>query len=152
MMGIEEEMIGKSVDEMKVGDKAQLSKTISESDVYGYAGITGDFNPAHINQKYAEQTHFKSRIAHGLLSAGFISAAIGTILPGPGTIYMKQEMNFTAPVYIGDTITACVEVVEINVERNRVVLKTTCKNQKDEVVLEGQALVSPPKRQRPEQK
>ena len=151
-MGMGEEMIGKTVDEMKVGDRARVSKTISESDIYGYAGITGDLNPAHINEEYAAKTYFKSRIAHGLLSAGFISAAIGTILPGPGTIYMKQELSFTAPVYIGDTITASVEVAEINAEKNRVVLKTTCTNQKGESVIEGQALVSPPKKPNPAQK
>jgi len=104
-------MIRKTIDEIRIGDDEKLSKTISESDLYLYAGITGDFNPVHINQSYAEKTHFKSRITHGLLSAGFISAAIGAILPGPGTIYLKQELNFIAPVYIGDIITACVEVV-----------------------------------------
>jgi 3-hydroxybutyryl-CoA dehydratase len=145
-------MLGKSIAEIRVGDKAQLSKTISESDVYLYAGITGDFNPAHINEEYAEQTHFKSRIAHGLLSAGFISATIGTILPGPGTIYLKQELTFSAPVHIGDTITASVKVVEVNVEKNHVVLKTTCKNQKGEPVIEGQAVVSPPKTEQTEKK
>jgi len=138
-------MIGKTIDEIRIGDDAKLSKTISESDVYLYAGITGDFNPAHINQEYSEQTYFKSRIAHGLLSAGFISAAIGAILPGPGTIYLKQEVNFIGPVYIGDTITACVEAVDMDVKKNRVVLKTTCRNQKDELIIEGQAVVSPPK-------
>ena len=143
-------MLGKTIDEMKIGDRGQLAKTISESDVYQYAGITGDFNPAHINQEYAEKTYFKSRIAHGLLSAGFISAAIATILPGPGTIYLKQELSFTAPVYLGDTVTASVEVAEINAEKNRVVLKTTCENQKGELVIEGQALVSPPKQPKTE--
>jgi 3-hydroxybutyryl-CoA dehydratase len=145
-------MRGKTVDELKIGERARLAKTIAESDVYGYAGITGDFNPAHINQEYAETTYFKSRIAHGLLSAGFISAAIGTVLPGPGTVYLKQELSFMAPVYIGDTITASVEVAEINADKNRVVLKTTCENQKGELVIEGKALVSPPKKPQAPQK
>jgi len=139
-------MIGKTVDELKVGDRAELSKTISESDIYLYAGVTGDFNPAHINQVYAEKTFFRSRIAHGLLSAGFISAAIGTVLPGPGTIYIRQELDFVAPVYIGDTITALIEVLKIDIVENHVVLKTRCKNQKGEIVIDGKALVSPPKK------
>ncbi|MDP6179766.1 MAG: MaoC family dehydratase, partial [Desulfatiglandales bacterium] len=84
-------MIGKSINELEPGEKAEFSKTISETDIYLYAGITGDFNPAHINQAYAEKTFFKSRIAHGLLPAGFISTVIGTILPGQGTVYIKQE-------------------------------------------------------------
>lgn len=134
------------MDELKVGDRAELSKTISESDIYLYAGVTGDFNPAHINQVYAEKTFFRSRIAHGLLSAGFISAAIGTLLPGPGTIYIRQELDFVAPVYIGDTITALIEVLKIDIIENHVVLKTRCKNQKGEIVIDGKALVSPPKK------
>jgi 3-hydroxybutyryl-CoA dehydratase len=139
-------MLGKSVNELIRGDRAEFSKTISESDIYLYAGITGDFNPAHVNQAYAENTFFQSRIAHGFLSAGFISTVIGTILPGPGTIYLKQDLRFIAPVYIGDTITAFVEVVEVNVSKNRVLLKTICRNQKNKLVIEGQALVSPPKK------
>jgi len=94
-------MIGKQINEIQTGDRAEFSKTISESDIYLYAGITGDFNPAHVNQVYAEKTFFQSRIAHGLLSAGFISTVIATKLPGPGTIYVKQELNFKAPVYMG---------------------------------------------------
>ena len=138
-------MIGKIIHELRQGEKAEFSKTISESDVYLYAGITGDFNPAHVNQVYAEKTFFKSRIAHGLLSAGLISTVCATKLPGPGTIYLKQELNFIAPVYIGDTVTACVEVVDINIAENRVFLKTICRNQKNELLIEGHALVSPPK-------
>jgi len=138
-------MPGKTISEMKVGDFAEFSKTISEADIYLFAGITGDLNPAHINEEYARNTFFKSRIAHGMLQAGFISAAIGMQLPGPGTIYIRQELNFLAPVRIGDTITARVEVSEINTEKNRVGLKTTCRNQNQETVLDGQALASPPK-------
>ena len=138
-------MIGKTIDTLKVGDRAEFSKTVSESDVYLFAGITGDFNPAHINEAYAEQTFFKTRIAHGMLSAGFISAILGTHLPGPGTIYMKQSLSFRAPVLIGDTITASVEVVDIKESKNRVLPKTVCINQDGTVVLDGEALVSPPK-------
>ncbi|MBI5251293.1 MAG: MaoC family dehydratase [Desulfomonile tiedjei] len=138
-------MIGKTISELNVGDTAQFSKTVSESDIYLYAGITGDFNPAHINEEYARNTFFKTRVAHGLLTAGFISAVMANRLPGPGTIYIKQELNFLAPVKIGDTITAMVEIVEINTEKNRVSLRTSCTNQAGSVVLDGYALVSPPK-------
>lgn len=138
-------MIGKTINEMKVGDAAEFAKTVSESDIYLYAGVTGDLNPAHINEEYAQGTFFKTRIAHGLLTAGYISAVLGTQLPGLGTVYIKQELRFLAPVRIGDTVTARVEVTEIIKEKNRVVLKTTCMNQDGKLVLEGQALVSPPK-------
>jgi 3-hydroxybutyryl-CoA dehydratase len=138
-------MDGKTIDEMRIGDRAEFSKTISESDIYLFAGITGDFNPAHVNQNYAEKTFFKSRIAHGLLLAGLMSAVMANRLPGPGTIYLKQDLSFLAPVYIGDTITAIVEVTEIKHDKNRVLLKTYCKNQQDKLVIEGEAIVSPPK-------
>ncbi len=138
-------MIGKTIDELKVGEYAELSKTIAESDVYLYAGITGDFNPAHINEEYAAGTFFKTRIAHGMLPAGFISAILGTKLPGPGTIYVKQELKFLAPVKMGDTITARVEVTEIDRDKKKVTLKTTCTNQEGTVVLDGEAVVSPPR-------
>ena len=140
-------MIGKSIDELRIGETHRFAKTISESDVYGYAGITGDLNPAHINEQYASNTFFKTRIAHGMLTAGFISAIIGTQLPGPGTIYISQTLNFKAPVRIGDTITASVEVSEIIKEKNRVKMITTCVNQDDTLVLDGEAVVSPPKAQ-----
>jgi 3-hydroxybutyryl-CoA dehydratase len=139
-------MTGKTIDEIKVGDSAQSAKTVSESDIYLYAGITGDFNPAHVNEEYARNTFFKTRIAHGMLTAGLISAVIANRLPGPGTIYMKQELTFLAPVKIGDTITARVDVIEIMYEKNRVRLRTTCTNHEGTVVLEGEALISPPKR------
>jgi 3-hydroxybutyryl-CoA dehydratase len=138
-------MKGKTINELKIGDSAEFSKTVSESDIYLYAGVSGDLNPAHINETYARNTFFKTRIAHGMLCAGFISAAIGMKLPGPGTIYVRQELNFKSPVRIGDTVTACVEVIEINTEKNRLRLKTTCANQEGLLVLDGEALVSPPK-------
>ncbi len=130
---------------MQVGDAAEFAKTVTETDIYLYAGITGDFNPAHVNEAYAKNTFFKTRIAHGMLTAGFISAIIANQLPGPGTIYMKQELSFLAPVRIGDTITARVEVLELLAEKNRVRLKTTCSNQDGVTVLTGEGLVSPPK-------
>ena len=138
-------MIGKTIEELNIGDKAEFSKTISETDIYLYAGVTGDFNPAHINEVYAKETHFKTRIAHGMLMAGFISTVIGNQLPGPGTIYLRQELNFLAPVRVGDTITAEVEVKEILEEKKHVRLKTTCLNQNGDKVLDGEAIVSPPR-------
>lgn len=139
-------MIGKTIEELRVGDRAAFSKTISEGDVYLYAGITGDLNPAHIDEGYAGTTFFKTRIAHGMLLGGLISGVLGNRLPGPGTIYIRQEMEFLAPVRFGDTITAAVEISEIQKDRKRVRLKTTCVNQEGALVLSGEAVVSPPKR------
>jgi 3-hydroxybutyryl-CoA dehydratase len=138
-------MKGKTIEELQVGDTARFSKTVSESDVYLFAGLTGDFNPAHVNEDYARDTYFKTRIAHGMLTASFISTVIGTMLPGPGTIYMRQEVSFLAPVQFGDTVTAVVEVAEIMAEKKRVRLKTYCVNQENTTVVEGEALVSPPR-------
>lgn len=138
-------MLGQTINQLNVGDRAEFAKTVTESDIGTFAGVTGDLNPAHINEEFAKKTMFKTRIAHGMLSAGFISAVIGTRLPGPGTIYMKQELKFVAPVKIGDTVTARVEVAELWPEKNRVRLKTTCANQDGRVVLEGEALVLAPK-------
>ena len=138
-------MIGKTIEQLKVGDAARFSKTVSESDVYLFAGITGDLNPAHVNEDYAKDTFFKTRIVHGMLSASFISTFIGTMLPGPGTIYMRQEISFLAPVKFGDTVTAVVEVAEILAEKKQVRLKTYCINQEKTTVVEGEALVSPPR-------
>ncbi len=138
-------MIGKTIEEIRLNETAEFSKTISESDVYLYAGVTGDFNPAHINEEYARETFFKTRIAHGMLAAGLISAVIGMRLPGPGSIYVRQELDFLAPVRIGDTVTARVEVIEIMSEKKQLRLKTTCSTQNGTLVLEGQAIISPPR-------
>lgn len=138
-------MVGRTIDELALGDRAEFSKTISESDVYRYAELTGDNNPAHVDEAYARTTFFKTRIAHGMLVGGLISTILGSRLPGFGTIYLRQELNFVAPVHLGDTITASAEVVEIIREKNRVRLKTLCTNQDGLVVVEGQAVVSPPK-------
>ena len=134
-----------TIQEMKIGDHASVTKTVSETDVYLFAGITGDLNPAHTNEVDASKTMFKTRIAHGMLGAGFISAVLGMYLPGPGTIYMGQELKFTKPVHIGDTVTATATVEEIILEKNRVILDTTVVNQDGEVVIKGKATVMPPK-------
>ena len=132
-------------DELSIGDTAETTKTISESDVYLFAGITGDMNPAHLNEEYAKGTVFKKRIVHGMLLCGLISNVLGNQLPGNGTIYMSQTVKFLAPVYFGDTITARVEIIEKRDEKKRVVLQTRCFNQNDEMVVDGEALVSPPR-------
>ncbi len=138
-------MNGLNISELTVGQKASFSKTITETDVYLFAGVSGDINPAHVNEEYSKNTFFKGRIVHGMLSASLISAVIGMQLPGPGTIYSSQTLKFTAPVRFGDTITANAEVAEILTEKNRVILKTYCTNQDGVVVMTGEAVVLPPK-------
>ncbi len=137
------QLLGKTMAEINIGDTAEMAKTVTETDIYLYAGVTGDFNPAHINEAYAQNTFFKGRIAHGMLSAGFISAVIAMKLPGPGTIYLKQEIAFLAPVRIGDTVTARVEVTEK--DEKTITLKTVCLNQDNKTIVEGRAVVSPPR-------
>ncbi len=139
-------MKGKS--SFMVGDCAFFSKTVSESDIYTYAGITGDMNPAHIDEEYAKDTVFQGRVAHGMLIAGFISTVIGMKLPGPGTIYREQSLSFHNPVRIGDTITARVEIVEIDEKGKSAKLQTTCSNHKGVVVIDGYATVFLPRRKR----
>ena len=134
-----------TIQELKVGDSASMAKTISESDVYLFAGITGDHNPAHVNEEASRQTAFGGRIVHGILSAGLISAVLAMKLPGPGTIYLGQELKFTKPVRFGDTVTATCTVSEILAEKNIIKLDTICTNQAGEVVIKGVATVMPPK-------
>ena len=134
-----------TINEMSVGQSASFTKTVSETDVYMFAGISGDLNPAHINEVASSQTMFKGRIAHGILGASFISAAIGMQLPGPGTIYMSQSLSFKAPVRIGDTVTATVTVKELNTEKGRAMLETKLTNQDGVDVITGEAMVMPPK-------
>lgn len=135
---------GKSYDVLKVGEKASFSKTITESDIYIFAGISGDFNPMHVNEAYARQTRFKTRIAHGPLSQSLIAPVLGTKLPGLGTVALELFSRFKAPVYIGDTITASAQVSEKLQDKRWVRLKLTWVNQKNELVAEGTALVMPP--------
>jgi 3-hydroxybutyryl-CoA dehydratase len=123
-----------------VGQSAEFAKTITEADVVLFAGITGDFNPVHVDAEAAAASRFGGRIAHGMLSASLISTVLGTRLPGPGAIYLSQSLRFTAPVRIGDTVTARVEVVEV-MEKRRVRLVTTCRTQGGTVVVEGEAVV-----------
>ncbi len=124
-----------------VGSKAALSKTISERDVATFAEISGDKNPLHVDERYARGTRFGARIAHGALTFGVISAVLGTLLPGPGTIYLGQSLKFLRPVYIDDTITATVEITAIHPSKGILTLGTECANQRGEKVAEGEATV-----------
>ncbi|MBQ9059473.1 MAG: MaoC family dehydratase [Atopobiaceae bacterium] len=136
----------RTIDTIQVGESASMTKTVTETDVVLFAGISGDFNPAHIDEESAKQSMFGKRIAHGMLSVGFISAVLGTKLPGPGSIYVGQEIKFTKPVFIGDTVTATATVTEANVEKNRVTLDTIVTNQDGDVVIKGVATLMPPKK------
>ena len=135
----------KTIDTIQIGDSASFTKTVTESDIALYAGISGDFNPAHIDAESAKEGMFGQRIAHGMLSAGFISNVLGNQLPGPGTIYMGQELRFVQPVFIGDTVTATVTVKEKIPEKNRLKLDTVVTNQRGEAVITGAATVMPPR-------
>jgi 3-hydroxybutyryl-CoA dehydratase len=135
----------RTIDTIQIGDSASFSKTITESDIILFAGISGDFNPAHMDAEYAKGTAFGKRIAHGMLSAGFISNVLGNQLPGPGTIYLGQELKFVKPVFIGDTVTATATVKERIVEKNRLKIDTVVTNQNGEPVITGTATVMPPK-------
>lgn len=136
---------GLTIDDVKVGMKASFTKTITESDVYGFAGITGDFNPVHVDRVAAATTRFGQRIVQGMLTASLLSTVIGMKLPGPGVIYVSKSLRFTAPVFIDDTITAEVEVAEVFGEKNRIRLLTRCINERGEVVAQGESVVMPRK-------
>ena len=136
---------GYFLEDLAIGMSSSYSKTVTEADIVRFAEVTGDTNPLHLDDAFAKTTRFKERIAHGMLSAGFISTILGTQLPGPGSVYMSQSLRFTAPVKIGDTVTARAEITDICVEKKRVTLATTCAVG-DEVVIEGEALVMVPSR------
>jgi 3-hydroxybutyryl-CoA dehydratase len=131
---------GYYLEDLKVGMKASFSKKVTEADIQQFADVSGDHNPVHLDAEFAKTTIFKERIAHGMLGASFISTAIGTKLPGPGTIYLKQNLSFRAPVKIGDTVTATIEVTEIVTEKRRVMLKTTA-SVGETLVIDGDAMV-----------
>lgn len=131
-----------TIEEMNIGDSASFSKTVTEYDIYSMAGITGDFNPAHINTIYASGTPFAKRIAHGVLAVSLISGVLSTKLPGAGMIIISQVCDFKRPVFVGDTITATVEVVKKDEEQNRVWLNTCCTNQNGELVLDGKVVMA----------
>lgn len=126
---------------ISVGQRASVTRTISDADIATYAALTGDANPLHIDDGFAARSRFGRRVAHGLLSAGLISAVLGTKLPGPGAIYLQQSLRFVRPVYLGDSVTATVEVTAYRDDRRIVTLRTTCSDQRGEVVLDGEAVV-----------
>jgi acyl dehydratase len=138
-------MIGLTIEEMRVGDTAKVVRRVDDGDIASFVDAVGDYNPVHADRDYAATTMFKEPIAPGIWTAGLISAVIGTRLPGPGAIYLSQELKFLKPVLFDDVITARVEVLEVLRERNRVRLKTVCSNQRGEEVLTGEALVMPSK-------
>ncbi len=127
--------------EFEVGDTASLAKTITDDDVRMFAQATGDLNPLHLDEEYAAKSRFGRRVAHGMLSAGMISAVLGTELPGPGTIYLGQTLKFLAPVYLGDSITATVTLADYNREKGRMTFHTVCTNQDGAEVVSGEAQV-----------
>lgn len=129
---------------LDIGMKASRTKTFTDDDVRGFAQISGDTNPVHLDDEYAADTRFGKRLVHGMLTASLLSAALANDLPGEGTIYLSQTLQFKAPVFIGDTITAAVEVIKYREERRIATLATTCTNQDGKVVLEGEAVVLVP--------
>jgi 3-hydroxybutyryl-CoA dehydratase len=126
---------------LKPGDKASRTQSISDEMIRSFAALTGDTNPVHLDDAYAAGTRFGRRIAHGMIAAGLISATLANDLPGPGTVYLSQTLQFKAPVYPGDTITATVEVKSARTDKPIVTLGTICTNQENKVVLEGEAIV-----------
>ena len=140
-----DELRGKYVDELAEGMTAIFTKTVTEADIVLFSGISGDANPVHLDQEFAKTTMFKGRIAHGMLTAGFISAVLGTKLPGPGSIYLSQSLKFKAPVRIGDTVRARVTATAVDREKGRCTFATTA-HVGDTLVVEGEAQILVPKR------
>lgn len=134
---------GLCVDELVVGQRASWSKTLTEADVLAFAGVSGDMNPLHIDAVYAAQTRFGQRVVHGMLVASLISSIQARELPGPGNLYVRQELRFVAPVFIGDTVTAEVEVVALEPDRNRVTMSTKCFKQDGSLVITGESELAP---------
>lgn len=128
----------------KLGDSASISKTFSEEDVLLFSEISGDKNPIHINSEFASHSQFGKPLVHGILTSGLISALLGMEMPGPGSIYLKQTLNFRAPVYYGDTITAEVKIIKIREDKPIITLETVCKNQDGTIVIDGEAILKAP--------
>lgn len=136
---------GMFFEDLSVGQSASLAKTITEADILLYAAVSMDTNPLHLDAEAAKQGPFGERIAHGMLAAGLISGVLGTKLPGPGAVYLRQSLRFAAPVKIGQTVRATVEVTELKPEKKRATLRTVC-SIGDEIVIEGEAYVQVPSR------
>ncbi len=137
--------LGKTIKEISIGDSASFSKTITETDIYLFAGITGDFNPMHVNEEFSRKTMFGKRIAHGGITTSLIAPVLGTILPGLGTVALETSCRYRAPVFPGDTVTATATVLEKDEKRNRVRMELKWVNQEGTVVADGTAVVMPPK-------
>jgi 3-hydroxybutyryl-CoA dehydratase len=133
------------IDQLHVGDAKESRKTVSETDVYLFAGITGDFNPMHVDAEYAKTTPFGARVAHGPLTLALCAGVLGTELPGLGTVAVSNHIEYQRPVYIGDTITVRVEVAELEPERNRATMAITWRTQDGDQVAEGAMVVKPPR-------
>lgn len=140
-----EEFYGAKFEDLAVGQSAVYARTVTEADILAFAGVTGDFNPVHVNEELASASMFGGRIAHGMLSAGFISTVFGTKFPGPGSIYLSQTLKFKAPVKIGDTVVARCTLKELTPEKRKAKFDTVC-TVKGKVVLEGEAEIMVPKR------
>jgi len=136
---------GFAFEDLKEGMEATVSRTITETDLRNFSSVSGDTNPMHLNEEFASKTVFGGCIVHGMLTASLIPAAIGTKLPGPGCIYMSQTIKFLAPVRVGDTVYAVVRIVELNKEKHRARMSTTCMV-KSQPVIEGEALIKVPTR------
>ena len=139
-------MKGLFLEDLSVGQSAELTRTVDAKGIEMFAEVTGDNNPVHLDEAYAAATPFKARIAHGMLSAGYISAVIGTQLPGPGAIYMGQSLRFKRPVKIGDAVTAKATITAIDTEKARVTLETVC-TVDGKAVVEGEATIMVPRRE-----
>ncbi len=131
---------GYCYEDLSVGMAEEFAKTITDADILSFAEVSGDNNPMHLDEEFARGTFFRTRIAHGMLTASFISTIVGTLLPGPGCIYLNQNLKFLAPVRIGDTVTARVSVADLVPAKKRAVLRTTC-SVRDKLVVDGDALV-----------
>jgi 3-hydroxybutyryl-CoA dehydratase len=140
-----DDLMGYCIEELSVGMTAVFAKTVTEADIVLFAGISGDINPVHLNHEFATETMFEGRIAHGMLTASFISTVIGTKLPGPGAIYLKQSLNFKAPVRAGDTVRARVTITKVNAEKRRIVMDTVA-TIGEQIVLDGEATILVPSR------
>jgi len=136
---------GKFFEDLSIGQSASCDRTVTENDIIQFAAVSGDTNPIHLDETYASATPFKGRIAHGLLSVGFVSAVLGTKLPGPGAVYVTQNLRFKGPVRIGDRVVAKVELVELDPARSRATFKTICQVG-DKVVIDGDAVLMVPRR------
>lgn len=133
-----QELHGYFIEDLEVGMSDSYGKTVTDADIVAFAGVSGDTNPVHLNEEFAKETLFKGRIAHGMLAASFLSTVLGTRLPGPGAIYMGQTLNFRAPVKIGDTVVARVVVTDVDHDKRRIKVETTCKVG-ETVVVDGEA-------------